>query len=212
MSSKKKVFNEFVWLFVIGCILGYIIEVSCYYYKHEIWLNKQGLLYGPFKPIYGLAILVITFIYNKTKIKNAFSIFATGVIIGTIYEYSLSLFQEYVLHTSTWNYSSFKYNINGRIYLPYCIAWGVVTLIWIKFLYPKLKKLIHKIPFKLTVVVGILMILDVVISGLAVYEYSNRKNNVETNNPILKLMDKYYPNEVINKRMPKLRAIKNAKK
>ena len=102
MSSKKKVFNEFIWLFIIGCVLGYIIEVSCYYYKHEIWLNKQGLLYGPFKPIYGLGVLIITFIFNKIKLKKGVSVFLAGVAIGTIYEYVLSLFQEYVLHTSTY--------------------------------------------------------------------------------------------------------------
>ena len=212
MEKKKNIIKEIVWLFVFGCLIGYVLEVSCYYIKHNIWINKQGLLYGPFKPIYGLGVLIITFIFYKFKSKNFFIIFLAGIGIGTLYEYILSLFQEYVLHTSTWNYSSFNYNLNGRIYLPYCIGWGIISLIWIKLIYPKITKVINKIPFVITFIVGILMIADVALSGLAVYEYSNRKNNVESNNKILKLMDKIYPDKVIEKKLPKLRVIKKEKK
>lgn len=212
MNKKNSLIKEIVWLFVIGCLLGYIIEVLCYFIKHGIWINKQGLLYGPFKPIYGLGVLVITFIFSKTNNKNPFLIFFLGIIIGSLYEYLLSLFQEYVLHTSTWNYSTFNYNINGRIYLPYCIGWGIITLIWIKGLYPQLKKIILKIPFLPTLYVGILMIINIFISGLAVYEYSNRQNNIKINNKVLNIIDKKYPDKVIEKKYPKLRVIKNSKK
>ena len=209
MNNKKANIAKFIWLFIIGCLIGYLIEVSWYYFKHDLFVNKQGLLYGPFKPIYGLGIVITSFVFVKFKDKNPLFIFLLGIIIGTVYEYSLSLFQEYVLHTSTWNYSSFNYNINGRIYLPYCIGWGVFALVWIKCCYSKIEKLILKVPFVLTLIIGALMLTNVILTAFAVYEYSNRQNHIKTNNVILKSMDRLYPDEVIKKRLPKLKAIKN---
>ena len=209
MNNKKNNLTKFIWLFIIGCIIGYVLEVSWFYMKHGIFINKQGLLYGPFKPIYGLGIIITSFIFSKFKDKNPIFIFILGIFIGTVYEYSLSLFQEYVLHTSTWNYSSFKYNINGRIYLPYCIGWGIFALVWIKFCYLEIEKLILKIPFVITLTAGILMTTNVILSAFAVYEYSNRQNNITTNNIILRAMDKIYPDKVIKKRIPKIKAVKN---
>ena len=208
MNNKKNNIILFVWLFIIGCLVGYAVETLWYFIKHGIFINKQGLIYGPFKPIYGLGILVITFVFRNLKNKNIGIIFLLGTFFGSLYEYLLSLFQEFVLHTSTWNYSSFNYNINGRIYLPYCLGWGLFTLIWVKLIYPRIKKAVLKIPYTLTIIVGILMILDVIISAFAVYEFSNRQNNIEPSNKILKVMDKFYPDDVMEKKYPKLRAIK----
>lgn len=209
MKKKKDILNEIIWLFIIGCLVGYIIEELCYFIKHGIWINKQGLLYGPFKPIYGLGTMLISFIFKKINSKNLIKTFIIGTILGSVYEYSLSVFQEYVLHTSTWNYSSFNYNLNGRIYIPYCFAWGVITIIWIKLCYPHIKKLINKIPFFISSIVGILIIFDLILSAFAVYEYSNRQNNIKPKCKILEIMDKKYPDEIIEKKYPKLRVVKN---
>ena len=209
MKKKKDILNEIIWLFIIGCLVGYIIEELCYFIKHGIWINKQGLLYGPFKPIYGLGTMLISFIFKKINSKSLIKTFIIGTILGSVYEYSLSVFQEYVLHTSTWNYSSFNYNLNGRIYIPYCFAWGVITIIWIKLCYPHIKKLINKIPFFISSIVGILIIFDLILSAFAVYEYSNRQNNIKPKYKILEIMDKKYPDEIIEKKYPKLRVVKN---
>ena len=208
MNNKKENIIKFIWLFIIGCFIGYVVEVSYFFIKHGTFINKSGLLYGPFKPIYGLGIVIFSFIFDKFKDRNNFIIFMSGIGIGTLYEYGSSVFQEYILHTSTWNYSSFNYNLNGRIYLPYCIGWGIFALIWIKCVYPKIKKRIIKFPFSISMIVGIIMLANVLLSAFAVYEYSNRQNNINPSNKILKLMDKMYPDHVVKKRIPKLKAIK----
>lgn len=208
MKKFKNKFKEITWLFIIGCLIGFILETLWYYLKHGIIINKQGVLYGPFKPIYGFAVVLITILFSKIKTNNNIKIFIIGIILGTSYEYLTSLFQEFILKTSTWNYSSFKFNLNGRIYLPYCIAWGIITLIWIKILYPKFKKIIDKIPFNVTLIIAILMIINLVLSAFAVHEYSNRQNNLKTNNKVLKLMDDLYPDDIMKTKFPKLKAIK----
>ena len=208
MKKRSDLFKEIIWLFIIGCLLGFVIETIWYLLKNGILINKQGLLYGPFKPVYGIGVLLITAIFKKLENKNWIIIFILGILVGTIYEYGSSLFQEYILGTSTWNYSEFNYNINGRIYLPYCIGWGLITLIWIKLFYPKTKELIVKIPLWLSIIATIFMLSNLILSTLAVYQYSNRANNIKHNNKVLHIIDKVYPDEVINKKFPKLKALK----
>ena len=208
MKKRSELFKKIIWLFVIGCLLGFVIETIWYLLKNGILINKQGLLYGPFKPIYGIGVLIITALFHKIQNKNRVMIFILGILVGTIYEYGTSLFQEYVLGTSTWDYSKFNFNINGRIYFPYCIGWGLITLLWIKFIYPKLKLLIIKIPLWISVITSIFMLSNLIVSALAVYEYSNRANDIRHNSKVLSVMDEVYPDEVINKKFPKLKALK----
>lgn len=208
MKNKKDLIRNIIWLFVIGCLVGYILEFIWYYIRHDRFMNVQGLLYGPFKPIYGLGVLIVSGLFYKLKDKNIFIILLIGTLFGALFEYSLSMFQEFVLHTKTWNYSNFDYNINGRIYIPYCFVWGLICLTWVKLIHSKIINIIKKIPYFISYIVGILIILDLIISGLAVYEYSNRQNNIKTNNKILLLMDEKYPDDVIKNKLGKVRAVK----
>ena len=208
MKKRSKIFKEIIWLFIIGCFIGFILETVWYFLKNGILINKQGLLYGLFKPIYGFGIIIITCLFYKVQNKNSFIIFIVGILIGSIYEYATSIFQEFILGTSTWDYSTFNFNLNGRIYLPYCIGWGIITLLYIKFLFPKFKELIEKIPLWFSVIAAVFMISNLLISAIAVYQYSNRMNNIKHDIPVLKFIDEVYDDEVIRKKFPKLKVIK----
>ena len=46
------------WIFVIGSLLGYIYEIIITYFKLGHFENRQGLIYGPFIPVYGIYIIL----------------------------------------------------------------------------------------------------------------------------------------------------------
>lgn len=55
--EKKKIINELTiifWLFVIGSIVGYIYEMIVVLVQKGYFESRQGLIYGPFTPIYGI--------------------------------------------------------------------------------------------------------------------------------------------------------------
>lgn len=55
--EKKKIINELAvifWLFVIGSIVGYIYEMIVVLVQKGCFESRQGLIYGPFTPIYGI--------------------------------------------------------------------------------------------------------------------------------------------------------------
>lgn len=212
-NKKEKIsFSEIVWLFVIGCFVGFVLETFFHFFKNGEWINKQGLLYGPFKPIYGFGLIFIVLIMNNYREKKFWQKFLIGVILGSAFEYFGSLFQEYVFGTSTWNYSRFNLNIGGRIYLPYCIAWGVIAVFCVDVLYPRFTKMIKKVNANFyritTIIVSIFMIINISLTALASIRYSDRANNNAATNVVFKVIDEWYPDEYMQVKFPKMKVIK----
>ena len=214
MDKKEKVtISEIVWLFVIGCLIGFGLETVWHFLKNGEWINKQGLLYGPFKPIYGFGLIFIVLVMNNYQTKKFYQKFIIGVILGSAFEYFGSLFQEYVFGTSTWNYSHFNLNIGGRIYLPYCLAWGLIAVFCVDFLYPLFKKLIKKVNLRFyqvtTIIVGVFMVINISLTALASIRYSDRINNEEKTNAVFEVIDEWYPDEYMQVKFPKMKVIKD---
>ncbi len=212
MEKDKPTIKDLIWLFVLGCILGFILESIWYYVKHGVFINKQGLIYGPFKPIYGFGLDIIVLSMYKFKDKKGRVKFLIGFIMGSLFEYFSSLFQEYILGTSTWNYSSFRWNIGGRIYLPYCLAWGVIGIFCIDYLYPCFKDLASKCPKVMSNILTIgmvgFMVFNISVTTLATIRYKERAYGVERTNEVFKLVDKIYSDEYMKKKFPKLKIIR----
>lgn len=214
MEAKKEKINiaELVWLFVIGCLIGFGLETVWHFLKNGEWINKQGLLYGPFKPIYGFGLVLIVLVMNNYREKKFWQKFIIGLILGSAFEYFGSVFQEYIFGTSTWNYSHFNLNISGRIYLPYCLAWGIIAVFCLDFIYPLFKKLLRKINrnvYKIaTVIIAIFMVVNVSLTALASIRYSDRANNEQSSSVVFKVIDKLYPDEYMQIKFPKMKVIK----
>ena len=208
-KNNRLSFIETIWVFIIGGILGYIVETFFYLIKYHHYVNKQGLIYGPFKPIYGLGAIILTYTYYLIKNKSNRNIFIFGMITGSVFEYIASLVLEYVFKSYIWDYSKFPLNINGRVYLPYVILWGLLSLIWIKLIYLPLKMLydrfITKRWFKIvSVFLVVFIIFDILLTTIIMIRqgYNNKSNY------IFKIVDKIYSQEQIKKKFPKFRPIK----
>lgn len=217
MKKEEKIsLAECIWLFITGCIAGYIIETVWYFIKHGIWINKPGLLYGPFKPIYGLGFVLIVLIMKNFRDKKRSFKFFLGVIIGSGFEYICSLFQEYVFKTSTWNYSKFHLSLGSRLYLPYCLLWGIIAILCIDFLEPRIRKILNKVPnlfLKIvTVAVSFMMLINISLTYVAVMRYGERANNIVRDEHVFKTIDKIYNDTYMNKRFPKMVAVKKSEK
>ena len=59
-------FLELMFIFYIGCTLGWVIELFFRRIVHGKWINP-GFLVGPYLPIYGFGLLILTIIYLLLK-------------------------------------------------------------------------------------------------------------------------------------------------
>ena len=120
-------------------------------------------------------------------------------MIGSIVEYACSWGQELLFGSRSWDYSHLPFNINGRICLLYSIFWGVLGVLWIKNIYPRMAKVILKIPNHIgkiiTWALTVFFVFNACMSGVSIFRWSQRIEGIEPSNAFWKLIDERFPNE-----------------
>lgn len=196
------------WIFVIFSVGGVFIETIWGICTTGTIESKQGLIYGPFSQIYGLGAMLMIIILNPIKKKSITKIFLYSAIIGACFEYICSYVQENAFGSTSWEYSKMLFNINGRINLLYTIFWGVLGVVLINYLFPKINKLIESIPNKpgkiITWILVIFLSFDVFITIVAVRRESERIKNIPANNKFEQFLDEKYPDSYMEKIFPKM--------
>lgn len=202
-KEENKILKKIVKLFcvfVIGSIIGYLLEMIVGLVQNGHFVSKQGLIYGPFSQVYGIGLVIYYLVIPKNK-KNI-EIFLISMFLGGIVEYIFSYLQETFFGTISWDYSNLLFNINGRTSLLHCIYWGIGGILFSKYIRPQIEKLdlfYPKMWFKvLTIFLAIFLLFDIIISSLACKRQEERKEGIEPKNNIEIFLDKTYTNEVLN--------------
>lgn len=196
---SKKIVKLF-WVFVIGSIIGYLLEMIVGLVQNGHFVSKQGLIYGPFSQVYGIGLVIYYLVIPNNK-KNI-EIFLISMFLGGIVEYIFSYLQETFFGTISWDYSNLLFNINGRTSLLHCVYWGIGGILFSKYIRPQIEKIdlfYPKMWFKvLTIFLAIFLLFDIIISSLACKRQEKRKEGIEPKNSIEIFLDKTYTNEVLN--------------
>ncbi len=130
--------------FIIYSFMGWVIE-STYRSFCERKLINSGFLYGPFCPIYGIGAIIMFLFLNNFK-DNMFILFVLGFFILSLWEYVVGWILEIIFHTKYWDYTDNKFNINGRICLTNSIFWGILGVVFIKYIHPLVAQFLNKLP------------------------------------------------------------------
>lgn len=189
------------WIFVIGSIFGFVVEMLYATIYTRTLVIRQGLIYGPFIQVYGAG--AVAYYLLITKFKEPKEAFFAGAIMGGILEYLFSFFQEIFFGTISWDYSKFIFNLNGRICSLYCVYWGIIAVAFLKIIYPwiqKIEPLIYKKSVRiLTVFMILFMTFDIAISSLAASRQQERRKNIPPKNDLDVFLDKQYPDEFLDR-------------
>jgi uncharacterized membrane protein len=121
-------------LFISYSFLGWCIEVILKFIQYKRFINR-GFLIGPWLPIYGWGALLITILLQKYS-NDPIALFALGMIICAILEYFTSYLLEKIFKARWWDYSTKKFNINGRVCLETMIPFGLCGLLIIYYTNP----------------------------------------------------------------------------
>lgn len=199
-------FHKLVWLFFIGAFLGDITETIWCLVTMRKLMSRSSVIYGPFSVVWGLAIVMLTLLLDRYKDKPDRYIFVFGTVVGGAYEYICSVFTELVFGTVFWDYSHLPFNLGGRINLLFCFFWGIAALVWLKFVYPFLSRLIEKVPKRLGTwlswVFVVFMVCNMAISALALARYSDRAAGEPAENGFERFLDEHYTDERMEKIYP----------
>ena len=202
MKKDELKFYDLFYLFIFGCVFGWVVEVIWSFFKRHMFINHSALVIGPFNTIYGLGTLLLTILLYRIKKSDYIKIFTASFIAGTIIEYITSFGMEHLLGFIPWNYSKKFLNINGRVCLIYSIFWGILGIVWIKLIYPGVKKMIdktnHNIGRKMIYVLSVFLILDFALTMCAVHRAKEFEKGIEPQNKFEEFLDRNFDVDYLN--------------
>lgn len=206
---KTITFTHLIWLFFIGSMVGYLVETVYAYMNYGFIISRQGMLYGPFSQIYGLAAIILLIILLPLLERGKVWLFIGSGIIGGLFEAVCSFIQEKVFGTVSWIYTEEMIPIfGGRSSLLYMLYWSILGYVYIQFIYPRLMDLVDRIPAKAlkisTTVITIFLMINLTLSGIAVYRWAERMRGETPDNIIEIWVDRYYPDEKMFKIYPNM--------
>ncbi len=206
-------YDKLFFVFLIGGIAGTYYEEILHFikvlfkYGRVEWVARQGVIYGPFNPVYAIGLLLMVICLSRKPKKWYITLFH-GALIGGGFEYLLSFLQEKVVGSTSWDYSHHFLNINGRTTLPFMLFWGLLSLIFVHYVYPPLSRWIEKIPYSLgkslTLILSIFLAFDMAISLVAVVRQNLRRSNIPPYSIIGRYCDSVYPDEFLEQVFPNM--------
>jgi len=219
MKKEKLLHSYFKYLifFVIGSFLGWLWETILFSIKRGHFVNCQGVIYGPFSPIYGFGIVLGVFLLEKYRLKEEkLKVFLFGGLYLGIAEYIGSILQEYVFHTYSWDYSNYPLNFQGRTSVIHMIYWGIGIFLFMQFVYPLIMNLINivkdKLKLWLVIVVSIFLVIDIGLSCLACSREYERYKNIPASSKLDIFLDRYYTNQLLEEIYPNKKFIEKKEK
>lgn len=178
-----KVYLYFL-LFLIYSFIGWIMEICVTFYKSKKIINR-GFLIGPYCPIYGYASIIMILYLNHYK-DNPLTVFLLAVVICTFIEYIISYIMEKLFNARWWDYSNYKFNINGRVCLINAFFFGVLGTFLVYYANPFFENILLKINTNtLNTISLILMILfttDFITSMYATFKLKSSINKINKDN------------------------------
>ena len=170
--AKDLCFDKIVWIFMISCIVGFLVETLWCLIKHGYIESRQSLVWGPFSVAYGMGAVVLTLALYKVKDAPVWKVFGVSFIVGTITEFLYSCF------------------------------WGLLGILWIKAIYPIMSKVIEKLPVKLGTIIMwafiVFFVFDSFVSATAGLRMDKRAAGRAPNNAYEQFLDNHFPDERMN--------------
>lgn len=188
--------GDLLWLFVIGAFLGDLVETLFCRVTAGVWMSRSSLVWGPFSVVWGLALVLATVLLRQEQDRSDRYLFVFGTVMGGVYEYVCSAVTEQLFGTVFWDYSKFKFNLGGRINLLYCFFWGIAAVVWMRYGYPLVEKLMTRLRSHIrrwmTLLLAVFMAANLVTSALALARYDARTSGITPQNRAEQLLDERF--------------------
>lgn len=79
------------------------------------------------------------------RIDLGWKVVLVGGLAGGMLELAMSLIQQYLLGSRSWNYANEPLNIGGRTTVPFMLFWGLLCYLIVRFILPLVLWLVHLI-------------------------------------------------------------------
>ena len=115
-----------LWTFWTYSFFGYLLERGYAAATRAAQPPGKGFLLLPLCPVYGLGALAVLAL-PPALTDGFWSLALWGGLTATAVEYGVHLLYDRLLGVRFWDYSRLPGNFQGRVCLPFSLAWGVLT-------------------------------------------------------------------------------------
>ena len=124
-------------LFFLFFVIGWLMEVVLKWIQYGRFINR-GFLIGPYCPIYGSGVVVITVLVGGLQGREGTvgETFLAGLLVCGTLEYLVSWYMEKLFHARWWDYSHKPMNLNGRIWIGNLVLFGLASVVIVKGIDP----------------------------------------------------------------------------
>lgn len=168
----------YILLFFLYSFCGWLLEVGCKLVSDHKFINR-GFLIGPYCPIYGWGAIFITFLLKK-YVDDVATLFIMAMLISSILEYATSYFLEKIFKTRWWDYSNYRFNINGRVCLETLIPFGLFGLFIMYISNPFFLSIITKLPDVIIYILSFLFVIIMLIDTIISYNIMSSLKNISS--------------------------------
>ena len=183
MAIYQLPFRYAFLIFIIFSVVGWISEVLYVGIFHEHKFVNRGFLHGPVCPVYGFGGVVIL-ILPVSLYSTWIPLFFSSMVMCTLVEYFVSWIMERMFHARWWDYSNYKFNINGRICLLNSVLFGFMGLGIIHFVYPQILNFLNwlgDVVIQISSdVIGVVLTVDLLVTIRKLVDFSATMEKIKT--------------------------------
>ena len=116
-----------LWTFWTYSFLGYLLERGYAIATHADRQARKCFLLLPMCPVYGLGALAVLALPESLS-DSFWSLALWGGLAATAVEYAVHVLYDRLLGVRFWDYSQVRWNLRGRVCLPFSLAWGALAM------------------------------------------------------------------------------------
>ena len=146
---------QWVLVFYLYCFLGWCFESTVVSVQQRHFVNR-GFLRGPMLPIYGFGATILLHVSLPLYDKPV-ALFLASMAAATVFEYIVGVIMEKLFKVKYWDYSTHRFQFQGRICLQSSLCWGFLGLILARVIHPPVEWIVVGLPFAALVIVDILL-------------------------------------------------------
>lgn len=203
MLNEFSIFSieMYILLFFTYSFAGWFMESVGGILTVKKFVNR-GFLIGPYCPVYGLGVVLITFLLRDYTNDIPVLFVLSTLICGTL-EYLTSYIMEKLFNARWWDYHNRKFNINGRVCLETLIPFGIAGSLLLCIVNPFFIDLYSKIPeLARHIIVGVLslaFIIDFIVSFIIILSFKGETYKAKDNTEEISNMVKDKTEDIIMK-------------
>lgn len=169
-------FLDSMLMFFFYGFIGWIVEVIYYGVTEGKFINR-GFLNGPLCPVYGLGFYGVIWAFAPLVHSVPLLFFGSATVATTV-ELIAGVILYQIFHLRWWDYSDYKYNLNGFICVRFYLYWGLACSLGMYILHPSCMAVINMMPgtLKFTVVacLSVITFVDIVVTVTTIWGLSKK--------------------------------------